>query len=262
MYKRIEVTIDDDVAVLRLNDSTRLNAISFEMLDEINLGLDQIAGRARALVLTGAGRSFCSGAALDGGLGEYNPDLSQRDFGAVLESHINPLMSRLRNLDIPWISAVRGAAAGAGAPLALAADMVLASDNAFFMQAFSRIGLVADAGATYLLVRAIGRVRAMELMMLGERLPAQKALEWGLVNRVVADAELDGEALALARRLAQGPGVALGLMRKAAWQAQDADWETMLQGEREWQRDVGKTEDAEEGRLAFLEKRAPLFKGR
>jgi 2-(1,2-epoxy-1,2-dihydrophenyl)acetyl-CoA isomerase len=261
MFQKIEIETRGDVGILRLNDPARLNAISLSMLEEIPIALDQLVASSRALLITGNGRAFCSGAALDGGLVEFDPDLSQRDAGLILQTHINPLMARLRALPIPWITAVRGAAAGFGVALALAGDLVVASEDAYFLQAFARVGLVPDGGATHLLVRTVGRVRAMELMLLAEPLRAAQAQQWGLVNRVVPNAELEQHALALATRLAQGPGAALRMIRRAAWQALDADWQSALQAEREAQRAAGRNPDAEEGRQAFLGKRPPVFTG-
>ena len=169
-------------------------------------------------------------------------------------------MTRLRNLPLPWVSAVNGAAAGVGASLALAGDMIVAGESAFFLQAFSRIGLAPDGGSSHLLVRTIGRARASELMLLGERLSAAKALEWGLINRVVPDAELAEAALALAQRLAKG-AYSQRLIRQLAWSAVDADWETTLAQERAAQRTAGQSADHREGVRAFMEKRAAAFTG-
>jgi 2-(1,2-epoxy-1,2-dihydrophenyl)acetyl-CoA isomerase len=260
MYQKIQFERREHVGILRLNDPSALNALSYVMLDEISDVLANELKGLRALIVTVAGRAFCSGASLSGGM-EVAGDLSARDFGQVLEDRINPLMSRLRDLPIPWITAVRGAAAGAGTSLALAGDMVLASENAYFLQAFARIGLVPDAGATHLLVRTIGRARAMELMLLADKLPATKALEWGLINRVVSDDALEEEALALASQLAAGPTATLRLIRQSVWNAVDADWETVLQKERELQLIAGRTADCDEGIKAFLQKRPATFKG-
>lgn len=258
-YQKIQFEVREHIGILRLNDPARLNALTLEMVDEINHVLDDRLDGVRVLILTGSGRAFCSGAALDGGVPDS--DVSKRDIGLVLEERINPMMSRLRALSIPWISVVRGAAAGAGASLGLAGDMVLASDSAYFLQAFARIGLVPDAGSTHLLVRTIGRARAMELMMLADRLPAAKALEWGLINRVVAEAALEDEAFVLAATLAKGPTIALSLIRKAVWTAVDADWDTTLKTERELQTTAGRTHDYDEGVAAFVAKRAARFTG-
>jgi 2-(1,2-epoxy-1,2-dihydrophenyl)acetyl-CoA isomerase len=258
-YKLIEVQTEGDVAVLRLNQPNKLNALSPSMVEELSAALGTLPASARAVILAGNGRAFCSGAALDE---PGAPSAIARDPGAFLESHINPLMTQLRELPVPWISVVRGAAAGVGASLALSADMVIASDNAYFLLAFARIGLVPDGGVTHLLVRTLGRVRAMELMLLAERLPAAKACEWGLINRVTADADLESESLQLARLLAAGPSLTFGLIRSAAWSAADSAWAEVLRDERQNQKVAGHTEDAGEGINAFLEKRAAQFVGR
>jgi 2-(1,2-epoxy-1,2-dihydrophenyl)acetyl-CoA isomerase len=256
----IDVQLAGKVGLLRLNQPAKLNALTVAMVEEMSAALNELVATVKVMVMTGAGRAFCSGAALDE---PEQPQIerSQRDFGAILETHINPLMTQLRDLPIPWISAVRGAAAGAGASLALAGDLVVASETAYFLQAFARIGLVPDAGSTYLLTRTVGRVRAMELMLLADRLPARKALEWGLVNRVVSDEVLEEEAIALASALAEGPTVALGLIRRAVWSAVDADWADALRTERDAQTIAGRTRDVDEGIAAFNEKRRASFTG-
>ncbi|WP_239987421.1 enoyl-CoA hydratase-related protein [Sphingosinithalassobacter portus] len=256
-FNTIEIEYDGPVGVLRLNKPENLNAMSLTMAEECLAALDVLASRARALIITGAGRAFCSGANLAGGMGQEG---SESDFGLSLETHINPMMTRLRDLDIPWITAVRGAAAGVGCSVALAGDMIVASETAYFLQAFSRIGLVPDGGSTHLLARSIGRVRAMEMMLLGERLPAATALEWGLVNRVVPDDMLEAEAMALAQRLANGPA-SLGRTRRMVWGAIDMPWAEALASERSEQLHAGRSADAAEGIAAFLEKRPAKFQG-
>lgn len=259
-YQFIEVDASDAVGVIRLNRPEKLNAVSTGMIDEINLALNALVPSVRALILTGIGKAFCSGAALDGVPLDLD-SLATRDFGGILETHINPLMMRLSNLQIPWISSVRGAAAGVGAALGLAGDLVIASENAYFLQSFARIGLVPDGGSTHLLVRTVGRVRAMELLLLGEKLSAPKAYEWGLINRVVADASLEEQSMALAQSLARGPTLALGLIRKSVWHASDTGWNDMLCKERNLQLIAGRTYDSNEGISAFNEKRVASFKG-
>ena len=259
-YEKITVDTVGDVAIVRLNDPAALNAVSLRMIDEINDALDVEVGRSRALILTGTGRAFCAGANLGGGLSIVGED-GLADTGASLESHVNPLMNRLRGLSIPWISAVRGPAAGVGCSLAVAADIAVASETAYFLQAFVRIGLVPDGGSSWLLTRAVGRARAMEMMLLGERIPAAQALEWGLIARVVADGELDDAALKIAQGLAEGPTRSLAMIRQAAWAAADDDWEQVLANERRLQRDAGNTQDHAEGVAAFQEKRAARFTG-
>lgn len=252
----VEVEMRGAVGVIRLNEPATLNAVYDRMLDEVGAALDQTAG-ARALILTGAGRAFCSGFKLDPAMtGD-----AEFDWGMILETHVNPLMTRLRDLPVPWVSAVRGAAAGVGCSLALAADLVVASDTAYFLQAFARIGLVPDGGSSHLLARGLSRARAMEMMLLGERVPAAQALDWGLINRLVPDEELDAAAFELAERLARGPTVTLGLIRRLAWRGEDADWTQALQTEREFQKLAGATADRAEGVAAFLEKRTAVFKG-
>ena len=236
----------------------RLNALSGQTVDELRAAVEAVgASDARCLLLTGEGRGFSSGADL-GGDGGGLPE----DAGAALEKHFNPLVEALFALEIPVVAAVNGPAAGAGCSLALAADIVVAARSAYFLQAFVNIGLIPDAGATWLLPRLAGRARAIEMMMLGERVPAEKALEWGLVSRVVDDGELMAEAVALATRLARGPTVALGLIRKLARDAERLSLAEALAAERVAQRDAGRTEDFQSGVLAFLQKRQPRFDGR
>ena len=261
-YEKIAVETHGPVGIIKLNEPAKLNAVSGQMIVEMDQAFDTLATTVRAIILTGAGRAFCSGAALDGRLGAPGVDRSQRDAGEFLESHINPLMSKLRDLPIPWITAVRGPAAGVGASFALAGDLVVASENAYFLQAFARIGLVPDGGSTHLLVRTIGRVRTMELALLADRLPAAKALEWGLINRVVADATLEDEAMKIASTLAAGPCIALGMIRRSVWNAVDADWARTLDAERNFQRTARRTEDFDEGLAAFAAKRPAVFTGK
>src|SRR3954464_1512668 len=185
------------VATITIARPDRLNALSGQRVDELRGAVEE-SGRsgARCLLLAGEGRGFSSGADLGGGGGGL-PD----DAGAALEKHFNPLVEALFDLDIPVVAAVQGPCAGAGCSLALSADIVIAARSAYFLQAFVNIGLIPDAGATWLLPRLAGRARAMEMMMLGERIPAEKALEWGLIARVVEDEHLASEGVALAARL-------------------------------------------------------------
>ena len=247
------------VGVVRLNDPTALNAMSLSMAEDLDRALSRAFAESRAMILTGAGRGFCAGAKLSEGT--IPLDWTGRpDMGAGLETHINPLLLRLKRSPIPWISAVRGPAAGVGCSLALAADLIVASETASFIQAFAKVGLAPDGGASWLLARAIGRPRAMEMMLLGEKVSASQALEWGMINRVVSDDTLDSEALALAQRLAEGPA-SLALIREAAWHGLDHSWEEALPFEREGQRRAGQTRDHVEGVAAFLEKRPAQFTG-
>jgi 2-(1,2-epoxy-1,2-dihydrophenyl)acetyl-CoA isomerase len=213
--------------------------------------------------LTGEGRGFCSGANLASGGAAARPagGDGRPDAGSALETHYNPFVTLMRDFPMPIVTAVNGAAAGVGCSLALMGDIIVAAESAYFLQAFRRIGLVPDGGSTYLLPRMIGRARAMEMALLGERVPAAKALEWGLINRVVADAGLMDEARTLAVELANGPK-ALGLIRKLMWQSLDAQWSDQLTHERETQAIAGKTDDFLEGVTAFLQKRPARFAGR
>jgi 2-(1,2-epoxy-1,2-dihydrophenyl)acetyl-CoA isomerase len=259
-YSAIELERDGDVAVIRLNDPATLNAVTLKTVEEINSALDEITGSARAMVLTGAGRAFCSGANLSGGMGGAQAE-GPRDAGIVLESHFNPLMLRLRDLPFPWVAAVKGSAAGVGCSFALAADLVVAGEGAFFLQAFARIGLVPDGGSSWLLTRAVGRARAMEMMLLGERIPARQAFEWGMVNRLVPDEQVMPTAMELAKALAAGPTKSLAMIRRMAWSAADASFEDAIQTERNNQREAGRTADHREGVAAFVGKRAAKFTG-
>jgi 2-(1,2-epoxy-1,2-dihydrophenyl)acetyl-CoA isomerase len=244
------------VATITIARPDRLNALSGKTVDELRAAVEESGSSgARCLLLTGEGRGFSSGADLAAGGGL--PD----DVGASLEKHFNPLLEALFELPIPVVAAVNGPCAGAGCSLALAADIVVAARSAYFLQAFVNIGLIPDAGATWLLPRLAGRARAMEMMMLGERVPADKALEWGLISRVVEDEALESEAVALATRLAQGPTVALGLIRKLAREAGHSPLREALAAERVAQREAGRSEDFKAGVAAFLQKRQPRFEG-
>lgn len=245
------------VAKITLDRPDRLNALSGQTVDELRAAVEQTGmSGARCLLLTGEGRAFSSGADLDGDSG------LPEDAGAALEKHFNPLIESIFALRIPVVAAVNGPCAGAGCSLALAADMVIASKSAYFLQAFINIALIPDAGATWLLPRLVGRARAIEMMMLGDRIPAEQALEWGMISRVVEDEHLASEAAALATRLAQGPTVALGLIRKLARDSGQLGLAEALAAERAAQREAGATEDFRSGVAAFLYKRQPRFEGR
>ena len=218
-FERASLTLDGNVAILSMNDPDVLNAVSAEMINGLTDALDWIAqsgSQVRCLVLTGTGRAFSTGANLQGRGGK---GLLPRGAGFTLETLFHPFIRRLRDLPFPLVTAVNGAAAGAGMSIALMGDLVLCARSAYFLQAFRRIGLVPDCGSTWLLPRLIGRARAIELSLLGERLPAETALQWGLVNRVFDDAALMDETLRLARGLADGPTVALGLIRRLYWES-------------------------------------------
>ena len=245
------------VATITLARPDTLNALSGQTVDELRTAVEEVSGSgARCLLITGEGRGFSSGADLagSGGLPE--------DAGEALEKHFNPLIEALFELPIPVVAAVNGPCAGAGCSLALSADIVIAARSAYFLQAFVNIGLIPDAGATWLLPRLTGRARAMEMMMLGDRIGAEQARDWGLISRVVEDEHLASEAVLLATKLAQGPTVALGLIRKLARNAEQISLGDALAAERRAQREAGRTEDFKSAVIAFLQKQQPRFEGR
>lgn len=258
-YETIIVERDGPILTITLNRPERMNACSLDMADEINDALS-MAGDARCLIITGAGRGFCSGAdlsargerSISGGEGSY----------VALTRHYNPLMMNLARLNMPIITAVNGAAAGVGCSIGLCGDFVLAGQSGYFLQAFVNIGLVPDGGASWMLPRLVGKARATEMMMLGEKISAEKAADWGMIYKVAEDAELMNEARALATRLANGPTVAYATMRKNILVAMENSYSEQLLAEAEGQRIAGSTADAMEGGTAFMEKRKPNFQGR
>ena len=261
-FKHVTLDIEGSVAVLKLDHPEVMNAVSLDMLGGLAEALDAIEEKkseVRCLVLTGAGRAFCTGANLQG---RNNQKPGKSNAGAALETAFHPFLRRLRNLHCPIVTAVNGPAAGAGMSFALMGDMILCARSAYFLQAFRRIGLVPDCGSTWLLPRLIGKARSVELSLMGERLPAEKALEWGLVNRVHDDSALMEEAMKLAHELANGPTIALSLIRKLYWESPENSFEDQLNLEFESQRIAGAAEDFKEGVTAFLEKRPAKFQGK
>ena len=261
-YERISLEFDGKVAVLKFNHPEVLNAVGAQMLGELREAVAEIADPAkgaRCLLLTGEGRAFCSGANLADGAGSGKPRKSSLD---TLRGGYHPVLLALRDLEMPMVSAVNGAAAGVGMSLAIMADIVCASKNAYFLQAFAKIGLIPDGGATFLLPRLIGWGRAVELSLLAEKLPAETAREWGLVNRLYEDpAQLMTGAMGIARQLADGPR-SLGMIRRAYWESTRNSYEQQLDLEAVIQGQAGKSEDFKEGVTAFLEKRPAAFKGK
>ena len=258
-YTEICFEIAEGVATITLNRPERLNACTATMADEIAHALDHL-GEARAVVITGAGRAFCSGA-------DLQPKESDgRSAGDViydsLSRHHNTTLLKIARLHVPVITAVNGAAAGMGCSLGLCGDLVIASRNAFFVQAFVNVGLVPDGGATWLLPRLIGRARTMEMMLLGERISAEQAVEWGMIYKCVDNDQFVNETRSLAGRLAQGPTMAIATIRRNVRTALETTHANALLTEAEAQRAAFMTLDAKEGRQAFLEKRKPLFHGR
>lgn len=258
MYEHVRLELSPaQVATLTIARPDKLNALSGQTVDELTAAVGEArASGARCLLLTGEGRGFSSGADLASGGG------LPADAGEALEKHFNPLVEALFDLPFPVVAAVNGPCAGAGCSLALAADIVIAARSAYFLQAFVNIGLIPDAGATWLLPRLAGRARAMEMMLLGDRIPAEQAAEWGLISRVVEDEHLMSEAVLLATNLAQGPTVALGLIRRLARDAEQLSLSEALAAERVAQRQAGETQDFKGAVIAFLQKRQPRFGGR
>jgi 2-(1,2-epoxy-1,2-dihydrophenyl)acetyl-CoA isomerase len=261
-YQKLKLETQGPIQLITLSDPATMNAAGVEMAEELGAALRAADAdpAVRTIVLTGEGRGFCSGANLQPGGGAAG-NAGVRDASSSLEKVYNPLVTYAREMGTPLVTAVNGAAAGVGCSLALLGDLIVAAESAYFLQAFRRIGLVPDGGSTYLLPRMIGRARAMEMAMLGERVPAKQALEWGLINRVVPDAELMPTALALAGELANGPA-SLGLTRQLIWGSLDTGWTEQLHREAVAQGRAGRTEDFGEGVAAFLQKRKAQFKGR
>ena len=260
-YTSIQYSVAENIARLTLNRPDRLNSFNAAMHEEIRHALSQaVADGARVLVLNGAGRGFCAGQDLNERA--VAPGAKGADLGESIERNYKPLVLALRNLPMPVVAAVNGVAAGAGASIALACDIVIAARSAAFVQAFCRLGLVPDSGATWFLPRLVGNARAVGLSMLGDKLPAQQAADWGLIWRCVDDAELVQTVDKLAAELALAPTLGLVRTRQAiqgAWQHSLAE---QLDVERDFQRELGWSSDYAEGVAAFAEKRPPRFSGR
>lgn len=261
-YQTIVFDVADGVARLTLNRPERLNSFNTLMHDEVRDALATLESDAsrRVLVITGAGRGFCAGQDL--GDRAVSPGGAAVDLGESIEKYYKPLVLTLRRLPIPVIAAVNGVAAGAGANIALACDLVIAARSASFVQAFSKLGLIPDSGGTWFLPRLVGNARAMGLALLGDKLPAQQAAEWGLIWKCVEDAELAGAVDALARQLAQAPTLGLARTKQALYESWTRTLEQQLDVERDCQRELGRTQDYAEGVSAFTQKRTPRFVGR
>jgi len=260
-YQHIRFEAQDGVARLTLHRPDKLNSFTGAMHAEIRAALDSVQANPaiRVLVLTGAGRAFCAGQDL------ADPDMTvghlQPDIGAVVEQHYKPLILALQNLRVPTVAMVNGIAAGAGASLALACDLVIAAKSAYFLQAFSKIGLIPDTGGTWFLPQRVGMARAIGLAMLADKLPAEKAEAWGLIWQAVDDAELTPTVDKLAAQLAQLPTRALVATRLAMHAAPNHTLEQQLGFEAGFMRELGWRDDFKEGVTAFQQKRAPKFTG-
>ncbi len=258
---KVRTEVQGRIGIITLNDPATLNAAGAELMEGLTAAFDSFVANpdVRAIILTGEGRGFCSGANLSSGAGRIT-DAPGGPNQSLIKVY-NPFVSAVRKSPKPLVAAVNGVAAGVGASLALVCDLCVAGESAYFLQAFRRIGLVPDGGATYLLPRLVGKARAMELTLLGEKLPARTALEWGMINRCVPDAELMPTAMALATQLADGP-ISLGYTRNLIWASLDAAWHDQVEQEAYRQGDAARTEDAREGIMAFVQKRPAEFKGR
>ena len=260
MADLITYVLDKNVATLTLNRPDRLNALTPSLFNDWQAKLDRaLEEGARAVVITGTGKAFCAGADLSGG--DSADDALSADLSETLTQYYNPMIQRLADLPIPVVVAINGPAVGAGMGFALAGDIAVMARSAYLLLAFVNIGLVPDAGSTWLVARAVGRAKALELALLGEKVSADEALALGLVNRVADDVNVLSEAQAIAAKLAAGPSKAIGLIRKQVGFALDHDFAAVLALEAENQRDAGFTKDFAEAVTAFGEKRAPVFKG-
>ena len=264
-YEHILWSEEDGVATLTINRPDRLNSLNIHVVAEMVRAVDTIrdgVSNARCLVLTGAGRGFSSGADLAPGTAGGEASDGPIDAGKVLETHFNVLLERLFDLPVPFITSVNGPAAGAGCSYALSGDIVLAGRSAYFLQAFVNIGLVPDVGSTWMLPRLAGKARAQAMMMLGERIPAELAADWGMIWKVVDDAELAAETKKIALKLANGPTKSLALIRSGIRDCLDKTLTEGLMVERRNQMAAGRSADFAEGVMAFLQKRPTVFTGK
>lgn len=256
-YETIQYTVTNAVAVIRLDRPDRMNALSSAMRRELIDAMTKAPEEARAVLITGNGPGFCAGQDL-GDVGSFD----ELDLGRTLREEYEPLLALIYDCKVPTICAVNGAAAGAGANLALAADIIVAGESASFLQAFARIGLIPDAGGTYWLPRLAGHARAMGMSLMAEPVPAPKAAEWGLIWDCVPDEELESRTMEIAGKLAKGPTAAYRLMKQALRSSHQNSLPEQLALEAELQAQAGKTQDFVEGVMAFIQKRPAEYQGR
>ena len=260
-YKTIILSVDNGAAVLTLNRPDRLNSFTAEMHEEMQAALTEIErnGSIRALLLTGAGRGFCAGQDL--GDRAVAPGGEAVDLGQSCENYWNPMVRRLAEMRIPVVCAVNGVAAGAGANVALACDIVMAAKSAKFIQSFANIGLIPDSGGSWVLPRLIGQARALAITLTGEPVLAEKAESWGMIYKAVEDEALMEEAQKLVARLAKGPTRGLAETKKRIRESSLNTLQEELDHERDAMRELGYSKDYAEGVAAFMEKRKPIFSG-
>src|SRR5688572_15504429 len=260
-YDFLRYAVDQGVATITLCRPDVLNSFNRRMAQELQRALARAGGDAdvRAVLLTGAGRGFCAGQDLAEATAG---NVAEMDLGDVVKASYNPIVRAIRELEKPVVCAVNGVAAGAGANLAFACDLVIAAEDASFVQSFSKIGLVPDTSGTFFLPRLVGPARATAMMFLAEKVPATRALEWGMIYQVVPPAVLMESAMSISKQLAQMPTRGLALTKRAINESLANDLQAQLALEEEMQRQAGRTEDYAEGVKAFLEKRKPVYTGR
>jgi 2-(1,2-epoxy-1,2-dihydrophenyl)acetyl-CoA isomerase len=252
--------IRDAIARVTLNRPDKLNSFNVQMHDELRATLDTVEAHesVRVLVIAGAGRGFCAGQ----DLGDRTVSAGEIDLGASIQNYYAPLVRRLRKLPLPVIAAVNGVAAGAGANLAFACDVVIAAESASFIQSFCKLGLVPDTGGTYFLPRLVGTARAMGMALFGDKISAEQAAGWGLIWKCVPDAEFPAAVDRVAIQLAAAPTLGLVSIKQAIYSSGERSLDEQLDFERDTMRELGRSADFREGVAAFLEKRAPKFVGR
>ena len=266
-FNKISYELDGDIAIVTIADPATLNAAGTDTTAELLLAFEKAGNEARCTILTGEGRGFCSGANLgptqkSADSAPNGENMGEFDAGAALDTVYHPFIMAMKEHPHPVVTAVNGAAAGVGCSIALMGDIIICAESGYFLQAFRRIGLVPDGGSSYLLPRLIGRARASEMMLMGEKIHSAQAYEWGMVNRVVGDNELMSVAREFAEKLASGPTKALAMTKELVWNSADNSFQEQVHEERLAQRIAGRTSDFKEGVGAFLEKRAAKFTGK
>ena len=260
-FQNILFSVEDQIARLTLNRPDKLNSFNVAMHQEMRGALDSLSeSGARVLIVSGAGRGFCAGQDL--GDRAVAPGRAAVDLGESIEKYYAPLILKLKSLPMPVIAAVNGVAAGAGANIALACDLVIAARSASFVQAFCRLGLIPDSGGTWFLPRLVGSARAAGLTLLGDKLPAEQAAAWGMIWQCVEDADLAATVDKLARHFAQAPTLGLAATKRALLEGAQRTLAEQLDAERDLQRELGHSADYAEGVAAFTQKRSPNFRGR